>query len=355
MEEAAIRFANGDDAGAESGLLTALRSHTIEPASALSWLAALLDLYRATNRPEKFAQAVVEFGMFLEKGAPMWAAIGEGLEASPAPAPVATKSSNPASGAIWTCPAVLSELDMEDLREALSSNPPPWHLDWAELEVIKVEAMPLLSGLFASLCAEEVALRFSGAERLVQALRSMMPSGNRTVGADWWLTRLNALRAMHLQDEFELAALDYCVTFEVAPPGWEDARCTYEVVAAPAESSTPTQPSAIVSQPGTLATAPMGLDAAPAVRLEIKGHVLGDAMQALAGLDRSGQDGDRIVVSCAQLVRVDFSAAGSILNWVAMRQSEGCLVQFRDVHRLVAAFFNVIGINEHARVVPRPI
>jgi len=52
-------------------------------------------------------------------------------------------------------------------------------------------------------------------------------------------------------------------------------------------------------------------------------------------------------------VRVDFSAAGSILNWVATRQASGCHVQFRDVHRLVAAFFTVIGINEHARVIPR--
>jgi hypothetical protein len=36
-----------------------------------------------------------------------------------------------------------------------------------------------------------------------------------------------------------------------------------------------------------------------------------------------------------------------------MRQAEGKQVHFQDVHRLVAAFFNVIGINEHAKVVPR--
>ncbi len=59
------------------------------------------------------------------------------------------------------------------------------------------------------------------------------------------------------------------------------------------------------------------------------------------------------MVSCARLIRVDFSAAGSILNWVANRQEEGFNVQFREVHRLVGAFFNVIGINEHARVVLR--
>ena len=48
-----------------------------------------------------------------------------------------------------------------------------------------------------------------------------------------------------------------------------------------------------------------------------------------------------------------FSAAGSILNWVANQQAQGCQIQFRDVHRLVAAFFGVIGINEHARIMIR--
>jgi hypothetical protein len=53
------------------------------------------------------------------------------------------------------------------------------------------------------------------------------------------------------------------------------------------------------------------------------------------------------------LIRVDFSAAGSILNWAAQRESEGCRLQFVDVPRLVAAFFTVIGISEHAKVVVR--
>jgi anti-anti-sigma regulatory factor len=99
----------------------------------------------------------------------------------------------------------------------------------------------------------------------------------------------------------------------------------------------------------------MGIDGSSAVKLELKGNVLGDATQALAGFDTAGHGGDGIIVSCRGLIRVDFSAAGSILNWVAMREAEGCHVQFRDVHRLVAAFFNVIGINEHARVLARAI
>lgn len=350
LEEAAIRFANGDDAGAEKGLLEALRGSGIEPAAGLSWVAALLDLYRATNSPDPFAAALSEFGFYFDKVVPVWAAIGDGAPAVKAVA----RATVPvvASGALWDSPADLTAQDMENLREVLSSNPPAWRLDWSQLVAIAPDAMPLLGGLFESLCTEEVGLQFSGADQLVQALRAMMPSGDRSISNDWWAMRLNALRVMQLQDEFELAALDYCVTFEVSPPAWEGARCLYESVSLP--------PSAVMgtasrSAPVALPTAPMDLDGASVVPLELKGQVVGDATQALEGLEASGRGGSRVVVSCIGLVRVDFSAAGSILNWVATRQSEGCMVQFRDVHRLVAAFFNVIGINEHARVVPRQI
>lgn len=97
----------------------------------------------------------------------------------------------------------------------------------------------------------------------------------------------------------------------------------------------------------------VGLDAAPAAVVELSGEVLGDAAAALDLLQAGLHGADRLVISCARLIRVDFSAAGSILNWVAVRELEGCRVQFHDVPRLVAVFFNVIGINEHARIVPR--
>ena len=139
------------------------------------------------------------------------------------------------------------------------------------------------------------------------------------------------------------------------------ARCHYESVEQAHAAAMPT-PAVHVEAASTwgsgfsqMPTAPIALDGSMAARLVLKGEVLGDATEALAGFDSSGHAGEGVVVSCAGLIRVDFSAAGSILNWVAMRQAEGCHVQFRDVHRLVAAFFNVIGINEHARVVPRPI
>jgi hypothetical protein len=54
-------------------------------------------------------------------------------------------------------------------------------------------------------------------------------------------------------------------------------------------------------------------------------------------------------------LRVDFAAAGSILNWASGKHTQGLHVQFNQVQRLVAAFFTVVGIHEFATVVPRPV
>ena len=88
--------------------------------------------------------------------------------------------------------------------------------------------------------------------------------------------------------------------------------------------------------------------------MELSGQIAGDAAVTLQTLEERLVGADLMVISCAKLIRVDFSAAGALLNWVTARQTEGRLVQFSEVHRLVAAFFHVIGINEHARVLTRP-
>lgn len=85
--------------------------------------------------------------------------------------------------------------------------------------------------------------------------------------------------------------------------------------------------------------------------LTLSGEVSGDVSAIVARWQLA--EGEGVVVSCAQLIRVDFSAAGGLLNWVARMTAGGIRVEFRDVPRLVAAFFNLIGINEHAQVTAR--
>ena len=356
LEEAAIRFANSDDAGAEAVLLQAMRSEPGVAEVAMSWLAALLDLYRATGNRSGFDQAVVEFSWRFPALVPKWQDYREVnaapslLSAAAADTAVATAAQAVRrTDALWSSPAQLDLAAMEQLRDLLSTHPMPWKLDWRALQGVQTDALPLLSGLFASLCSEPVSVAFCGASVVVDVLRGLTPSSDRAVPHAHWVLRLDALRVMQCIDDFELAALDYCVTFEAAPPPWMPATCQYQVF----------DPQPLAADETTikaaLKTVPMQFDAGPVPDASLGGTLAGDASVALGAAALLADRGRTVVVGCAALLRVDFAAAGSILNWVAVQQSNGAAIQFVDVHRLVAAFFNVIGINEHARVTPRPL
>ncbi len=331
LEEAAIRFANGDDATAAQGLLAALRGQQLEPEAVQSWAAALLDLYRATGARAEFEAARREFALHVDGANPVWA----DLRNTSQPLPSLSAASEPVLKPTWSSPEIINLAAMESLRDAMASQPMPWHIDWSRLGSITPDAMPLLDGLFSSLCEEPVEIRFTGGNQVARGLRAITPPGNRSVATVWWQTRLNALRTMRMQDEFELAALDYCVTHEVAPMAWVEATCRFTAVSS--YSINPQTSAQVVEVPA------------------LRGEMIGDVSQALADLEALETPGVKLVVHCGNLLRVDFAAAGSILNWVALRQAQGKIVQFQHVHRLVAAFFNVIGINEHAKVIPRAI
>jgi len=363
LEEAAIRFANGDDAGAETTLLAALQAEPVNPDSADGWAAALFDLYRATGQQASFDRVAIEYAQRFGRSAPAWFSTPELLGCNTLPAPLPQRSAL-ASGSqlVWECPVDLDLSEVQALRASLVSAPGRlWHLRWHQFQRMTPEAASALAELFTQWCSQPVQLEFDGADVLHNTLKSYTPSGDRTVDMVWWRLLLDALRILRLQDEFELAALDFCVTYEVSPPPWEDARCEYVherlnsmppcdaafgLTEAPAVA-----PSFDLSQGATVI---MGLDMLSAATVvELSGEVLGDAAEALDKLQVGLHDAKHLVITCSRLIRVDFSAAGSILNWVALRESEGCSVQFRDVPRLAAVFFNVIGINEHARVMLR--
>jgi len=361
LEEAAIRFANGDNAGAENGLLTALEGPDVRRDLAESWTAALFDLYRATGQQDRFDTVAIDFAERYGRSAPAWFSMPDNLGLKLDTALQRTLPSRLMDDPIWHSPPVFNRAALDDLQLAMANEAPPWFLDWSALAALEADTVAPLGNLFAQWCATSVQLRFLGSESLERGLRDCTSSGDKSSDQAPWRLRMDALRVMRMQDEFELVALDYCVTYEVSPPPWQEARCGFVresaggagPQASMAEVSVPEDPDFHDSDANPQFTVPMGFESSPAMVVELSGEVLGEAAEALAKLEQARQGSSRMVVSCANLIRVDFSAAGSILNWVATRQAEGCHLQFRDVHRLVAAFFNVIGINEHARVVVR--
>jgi hypothetical protein len=74
LEEASIRFANGDDKGAEAGLLEVLGPKGSRVGHDETWL-TLFDLYRATGQQDRFESAAIEFAGRFGRSAPQWFSI----------------------------------------------------------------------------------------------------------------------------------------------------------------------------------------------------------------------------------------------------------------------------------------
>ena len=83
---------------------------------------------------------------------------------------------------------------------------------------------------------------------------------------------------------------------------------------------------------------------------ELVGTVLGDASSQLERIDNQLSGMDVMVISCARLVRMDFAAAGTLLNWATARSAEGRDIHLVEVNRLVAEFLHVIGVSGQARI-----
>ncbi len=352
LEEAAIRYANHDPHGAEAVLLAALQGPPARADQVQSWLSALFDLYRATGQQDRFDAMAIEFAQRHGRSAPAWEDLAQAVAARVmhASLPDSAAPQKTTAPALWACPAVLDEAAVQQLQAlsvaALARAPlQPQVLDWRAIQSVLPPAQSALAALLVHWCGQPVTLQMLGASQWLRCLQALTPPADRNVPASAWGLRLQALRLLGLQQAFELVALDYCMIYEVSPPSWQPPRCTCGADSLSSEwgeSYAATQADASVSALGAA-------DAMPT----LQGELLGDVSATLARLVSSLAESERLVIACPYLIRVDFPAAGCILNWVRDQHGLGREVQLRDVPRMVAAFLCLVGIDEFALILPR--
>ncbi len=362
LDEPVISFANADFQQCEEALQRVTGAGGVRHQHAETWL-VLFDLYRATGQQQRFESLALDYAQQFGWSAPQWYSLPKLVAEAIADEPLMTGSSLASAGrgatndVGWVSPTLLDIDAVARLRSQTLQMPMPWIFDWGQLRGIEAEAAMQLSTLFRLWAGQNIEMRWIGGDRLFQVLAEAAPTGVRDADPAFWLTRLDALRLANRADQFDEAAIDYCVTYEVSPPSWEAARC--KVYISGQNISTRTPAMSVVSEVSTsFMESALSEDAATGVEVanvELSGQLVGDISSTLKKLEGELRLATLVNVTCSRLIRVDFIAAGDLLNWVLARRGEGRAVQFMESHRLVALFFGAMGINEHAKVGVRKV
>ncbi len=368
MDEAVIAFANADFEQCERDIMALIQPGGLRHEQADSWM-MLFDLYRALDLPTKFEALAVSFVHQFGLSAPQWYSLPErvsrhlaqrstggagGDTDAPKVHPNESIHQNDAGEPIlqgWIAPPHLDADAIGRLRCEVLQLPRPWAMDWLVVASITPEAAALLTAQLQTWAKDTISLTWIGVDHLLDVLQELSPTGDRDADPAIWMLRLELLRLGTRPDQFDETAIDYCVTYELSPPSWEKPRCTVKLV----KDATCTQ-TVTLSHIGDISTSFVesqlhdDVEFIQQASLELSGQLIGDIGDTLSDLDNQLGSSVAVQLDCMHLIRVDFIAAGDLLNWVLARTAENRQVTFVNPHRLVALFFGAMGITEHAKV-----
>ena len=312
-EEAAMFFANGQDAAARSLLENSTRVRRSGAAERL-WL-MLFDLFRLTSQKAAFEALEVEYAQCFEKSPPVWrdVAAAAGVQARVVGTALFKGELTEDNDAAF-----------EAVRQALKRNP-HLRLDLSKVRRLDAGGCERLLSLLQQARRGRGEIELLGREVLAALLDSRIVTGHPEDRA-CWLLKLELCQLRGQLEVFEEMAIDYAVTFEISPPSWEVERV-------------------VDSEPAPLELVPVDqlLTEAYVIKGEIKGARFGDLVAYAAA-------NDPVLVDCSAVTRMDFLSAGALLNVLTTVKRSGRQVIIRHPNHLLAELFRVVGLRAVAEV-----
>ena len=325
VEEAAILYANERVTEAVATLLSFIKENA-ESRELHPWL-LLFDLYQTQNMKQPFDELSMEFVVRFERSAPVW----EGpRQAAPAAKPAPKRgiaSSVQFKGHIGAAQAA----DIERMLK-LAESDGGVKLDLAAASGIDPDIAAQFAAALQTIRRREKRITVAGAKEFTHAIKTTF-EGEARQEKRYWLLLFELYQVLGLQNEFEDAAVDYAVTFELSPPSWEALPETVQTAAA-VESDAPETSAALehFSIEGVLST---GTD------------------YKLRDLERHAENRTQILIDMTSTTRVDFVTVGAFINTLITLNQQGKQVTIGGANEMIHALFDVMGVTEYATVMRR--
>ena len=346
LEEAAILYSNGQAAPAAATLRHALADPELGAFQQLAWL-MLLDLFQVTGDRAAFERLALEYASRFESSPPAWTeALAPSRPAAAKPEPARPAA---ASGAI-EFPAALDASVASLVEQVVSAGAarPEVVTGFGAVRSVDAAGAEMLVKMIRGFARGGRGLLVRDAHCLLEAARAAIEPGRRDESQACWMLALEALRMLGQQQEFEDLSIDYCVTYEVSPPSWEPMPASVRVdtgAGQPPAAAAPVPPRAQAGgQPQVEPNA-----------FVLRGDVLGRMQAELQALRAYAARRGEVVVDCRQLRRMEFVAAGDLLNEVVTLRGARRQVLFVEPNYLVYALMLVMGIHDLAEIRRRRI
>ncbi|WP_331987883.1 hypothetical protein [Chitinimonas sp.] len=335
MEQAAVCFANDqiDDAIA----ILAADIETAEGQHALDTWLMLFDLYQMRNRHAEFDELALKFVVEFERSAPVWRETN-GAAGKPAVAAPAAKAGGPS----MLFPQKILADGVEALLDQLEKHTQagvPVRVEFGRVEEVEPAAAAAIVTRWAKFKKKKVKFQVAGAPALAEKLKSRIEVMRRVEDeAPFWLLLLELYQMLGLQEDFENAAVDYAVTFEMSPPSWD------------ATAKTKTAAEVAAEEAKLQAEAP----ALPELHIDayrFEGPIISASDATFAGLCSYADSHQQVRVDFSHVPRVDFVSAGMLMNVVVSLTAQSKVVVIMGANELIVALFRIMGIAEVATII----
>jgi anti-anti-sigma regulatory factor len=324
LEEAAILFSNAQYEAAKLTLEAALQESLPAGYTSLAWL-MLFDFLQLTHDRTSFDSLAMDYAARFEASPPGW-------KDDISEAPAAQANSNTAS---FVAPAHIDDNIKSSLHALLkaAANKREVKIDFGTVKEIDHDAAQHLVAFFKFFMMAERPLVVLHADKLRQAAAPHIEAGVKDDRDSIWQLGLMCLRLLGQHQVFDDLSIDFCVTYEVSPPSWEPV---------PIWVRGDIENTAMLQGTSTLETGGNSFI--------LRGELLGNITQERQALKEFVQSRRELTVDCRKLKRIDFTAAGELLNEVVNMRNTNKGVLFAEPNYLVYTLMMVMGLHEVAEI-----
>lgn len=314
FEEAAVLYANGKVGEAAALLNRYLLDHP-ENRDPLPWY-MLFDLYEASNQPEPFEDAAVDFAVKFERSPPTWAPRGQ-LKVASQPVPLMSFGEK-----FGNIDRVKLQRFMQEARTA-----PFVRIDVSKCTAPDEEVARTLFDCLAQIDRIGKPVELIGGAGFAVRMAAAHQGGR--LGEAGWLLWLSALRLLGKKADFEDTAVGYAVAYELSPPSY-------------------VPPLAL---PGRGGETPGEEHAGKTERVFSLSGIIGPGSEIqLSALARFAESRKQIDIDLAQVTRIDFAAVGLLLETLINLAQGDRKIQFIEGNEMVNTLLNIVGASQFAAV-----